>query len=192
MADTKVSAETAATALTGAELLRTVQGGSSKKTTAALLGHQFRGARVRMTADDTTVNATGAGYVVPFDAALFDTDSFWSAGSPTRLTIPTGLGIDYVELTGQVLVTASGADTWFGVSIEHYNSSAVLQDIFGFRNLEGGSTGRCAMASSGPVAVADGDYFTLTIREESDTSITVEGDTTPRTFLAITVVGMTP
>jgi hypothetical protein len=39
MADTKTSDETAATALTGAELLRVVQSASSKKTTAALVAH---------------------------------------------------------------------------------------------------------------------------------------------------------
>lgn len=191
MADTKTSDETAATTPTGAELVRIVQGGSSKKTTLAVAGHQFRGARARMSSDDTTQNVTGTA-AVSFDLADFDTDSFWSAGSPTRLTIPASKGIKYVELTGQVYTSSSTADTWLSVVIRHYNSGSVLQRSVGARWIEAGNTNRVLFTTSGPLSVADGDYFDLAVQEESDTSVTIEGDQTIETFLALHVIGMEP
>jgi len=191
MADTKTSDETAATTPTGAELVRIVQGGSSKKTTLAVAGHQFRGARVRMTSDDATQNYTTAADL-PFDAADFDTDSFWTAGSPTRLTIPAGKGITHVQLTGQVSVSAATADTWASLSIRHRNSADVVQHLVGIRNQEHGFTDYAITVSSGPLEVADGDYFTLMFQEESDNSVTIDGDSVIQTFLALTVLGMEP
>ena len=191
MADTKTSAEAAATALTGAELFRLVQGGADKQTTAARVGHQFRGARVRMTLDDTAQNITGD-TPVSFDQADFDTDTFWSLGAPTRLTIPAGLGIDYVELIGQVYITSAAADTVFAVGVWHYNSSDTLQKIMGCRFVEGGNAARMGQATTGPVAVADGDYFVLNALTETDTSVTIEGNDNGQTYMTIKVVGMTP
>ena len=191
MADTKTSDETAATTPTGAELVRIVQGGSSKKTTLAVAGHQFRGARVKMNTDDTAVNAV-AGYTIPFDAAVFDTDSFWSAGSPTRLTIPAGKGITHVVATAQVTWSASTADTFNTVAIRHYNSSDTQLHHIGQRQTETGSNAAALAVSTGPLAVSDGDYFTLLFVQETDTSVTVEGDQVIETFLALQVVGMEP
>lgn len=149
----------------------------------------FRGARARMTADDTAQNVTGEP-AISFDEAQFDTDSFWSAGSPTRLTIPAGLGIEYVELFGQVYLSSSTADTWAGVSITHLNSSDVVQRAIGNRFVEGGQTQRILNVATGPIAVNDGDYFLLKAREESDNSVTIEGNDTNETFMSIRVVGM--
>jgi len=192
MADTKTSDETAATALDGTELTRIVQSGSSKKTTLAVAGHQFRGARVRMTSDDTAQNVTGSADI-SFDAAVFDTDSFWSAGSPTRLTIPAGKGFKYVVVTGQVNVSSTTADTWTAVAIRQFDSGGTVKNHVGQRNVEKGTTGIVLAVSTGPLLVADGDYFTLLVHEESDNSVTIEGDAAPiNTFLALHVVGMEP
>ncbi len=191
MADTKTSAEIAATALDGTELTRIVQGGSSKKTTLAVAGHQFRGARARMTSDDTAQDMTTQADI-SFDVADFDTDSFWSAGSPTRLTIPAGKGIKYVELTGQVQLLLSTADTWARCQIRHLNSGGVVQHIYGQRSVERGDSGSSICVSSGPVAVAAGDYFVLSYQEESDISVTIVGSTAIETFLALHVIGMEP
>lgn len=191
MADTKTSDEAAATTPTGAELVRITQGGSSKRTTAAVLGHQFRGAKARMTLDDTLVNPT-SGYIIPFDSTDFDTDSFWSAGSPSRLTIPAGKGIKYVELVGQVSATLGTVSTWAGVIISHRNSAGTLLEQFLNHGWDYG-TGHLSPAITGPVAVSDGDYFELIYQEESDTSVTIDGDHAQRrTYLALTVIGMIP
>lgn len=191
MADTKTSAETVASALTGAELVRIVQSSSSKQTTAAVLGHQLRGARARLNADKTAQNITTE-TAVAFDTTDFDTDSFWSAGSPTKLTMPTGKGITHVALTGQVYVTSSTGDTSFLGSINQYNSSNTLLRTFGQRFIETGLTLKSLNMSTGPITVSDGDYFVLTVREETDNSVTIEGNETIQTFLGLLVVGMQP
>jgi len=192
MADTKVSDETAATALDGTELTRIVQGGSSKKTTLAVAGHQFRGAKAKMTSDDTAQNATSSGVVISFDAASFDTDSFWSAGSPTRLTIPASKGITHVELTGQVHVTSSTGDSQFSVVIIQWSSADAVKEAWNQRFVEMGGATKALSIGTGPVAVEDGDYFTLTVIEETDNSVTIEGDSSITTFLALHVIGMEP
>lgn len=189
--DSSISGLTSATAPTGAELVPLVQGGTTKKTTAAVLGHQPRVAHVRMTSDDNTVNAT-AGFTLSFDEAAFDTDSFWSAGAPTRLTIPAGLGITYVVVTAQVQVSSTTADTSRSFQITHNNSADVTQRIFRELNVESGGTSYSAILSSGPIAVSAGDYFVAVFTEETDTSVTIEGDGTGRAFMSIHVIGMSP
>lgn len=192
MADTKVTDEAAATALDGTEFVRIVQGGSSKKTTLEVAGHQFRGAKAKMTADDTAQNYTTAAAIPAFDAAPLDTDGFWSAGTPGRLTIPAGLGITVVALTGQVHASSTTASTWAVVSIQHLNSSNVVQATYSQLALDKGSTSVVLNVSTGPVVVADGDYFTLRYQEESDNSVTIEGDSTTETFLSLEVKNMDP
>jgi len=189
MADTKTSDETAATALTGAELLRLVQSAASVKTTAALMAHQFRGARARMTSDDTAQNVTTVG-TISFDAAQFDTDSFWAGGAPTRLTVPANVA--YVELWAQVFISSSTASTYASAYIVHFNSADVQQRAVGFRHFDSGATSHCVTVATGPLAVSSGDYFTLVILEESDNSVTIEGNDTFETFMTIRVLGMTP
>lgn len=188
MADTMTSAETSAGALTGAELVRVVQGGVNKKTTTGFIGHQFRGAKIRMTSDDLTQNVTTEA-AITFDSAEFDTDTFFSGGTPNRLTI-TAADIDYVALTGQVNISASTADSSRYVSIHHFNSSNVLQRVIGQRFIEAGGTSWAMSCHSGPIAVAQNDYFQLKVREETDSSVTIEGDdASVHTFLSLVVLG---
>lgn len=191
MADTTVTNETAATTPTGAELARIVQGGSSKKTTLAVIGHQFRGARARLTADEASANYTTE-TAIPFDQADFDTDSFWSAGTPDRLTIPAGKGITHVEVTGQAQSSASTAGSPMSVSVFQYNSSDTILRVVGHRFIERDGVGMTLSASTGPLGVSDGDYFRLMYREGSDTSVVIEGDNITETFLSLKVIGMEP
>lgn len=191
MADTKTSDETAATTPDGTELVRIVQGGSSKKTTLAVAGHQFRGAKVRVTSDDTAQDGTGTPDV-SFDAALFDTDGFWSAGAPTRLTIPAGKGITHVALTGQINVSSSTADTTLSVGILQRNSGGTVQSYARQMFIEMGGSTRALNVHTGPLPVSDGDYFTLNWTQETDNSVTIEGDSSIWTFLALHVIGMEP
>lgn len=193
MADKTINDLTAATTLVGGDLLEIENtGNNSRKITAtnaakALQSLGFRGARVTMTADDTTQNVTASDVAITFDAADFDTDSFFAGGSPTRLTIPANVA--YVTLTGQVLVSSSTGDTFYSVSIQHRNAANTLLRFFGNRFVEGGNTARMLNVSTGAIAVAATDYFTLNVREESDTSVTIEGDDAGQTFLSLTVLG---
>lgn len=192
MADTKTSDEAAATTPTGAELVRITQGGSSKRTTAAVLGHQFRGAKAQMTSDDTAVNLTTTA-AISFDVARFDTDSFWSAGSPARLTIQAGKGIKYVSLTGQVSLADVTSGAFAAGFIVHRNSAGTALDQWANDQMDFGGNAPRLNVSSGPVAVSDGDYFELLARVESDTSATLKGAGTSLVCgLTLHVIGMEP
>lgn len=151
---------------------------------------EFRGCRVRMTADDTTQNVTSE-TAVSFDSATFDTDSFWSAGTPNRITIPNAT-ITYVDLDGQVSVSSSTPDTTFTASIFHKNSGGTTQAVYGSRFIECGGSSKQLCVSTGPIAVSNGDYFELTVREETDNSVTIVGNATGHTCLALNVLGMNP
>jgi hypothetical protein len=43
---------------------------------------------------------------IPWDATVYDTDAFWSAGNPARLTVPAG--ISKVRLKGNIDWTFGG------------------------------------------------------------------------------------
>ena len=62
----------------------------------------FKGALVRRTSDLTSVSPP---IHVSWQAATYDTDGFWDAGNPTRLTVPAG--ITKIRLMGAVALQAS-------------------------------------------------------------------------------------
>ena len=65
----------------------------------------FRGALVKLTADEPIADSTDV--AIPRDAAVYDTDAFWSAGNPTRLTVPAGVA--KVRLKGNIDGTFGGS-----------------------------------------------------------------------------------
>lgn len=191
MADKEISALTAASALADADLLHVSQGGNSRKATMAQVKAAVltpRGARVRMTSDDAAQNITTEA-AISFDVADYDSDSFWSAGAPTKLTIPAG--VTHVMLTGQVNISSSTADSGFQVSIIHYNAANTPLHHFRQAFLEQSTTGRCVNVSTGLLPVDATDYLTLNAREETDASVTIEGDQTVETYLSLVVLGQT-
>lgn len=163
----------------------TAPGGSDAALRDAL--HQlmtFMGARARITTSDTGVDIATAETAIGFDEAQFDTDGFWSAGTPTRLTIPHSLGIQYVRLAAWATTSSSTGDTWAAASIWHYSEAGATQFVYGQRFFEHGNTGWMCNVATGPVKVEDGHYFEFMLREESDTSITISA-----CFLSLEVIG---
>lgn len=142
---------------------------------------RFSGARVKKAADQTAANYTTA-TAVAFDAEDFDTDGFHdNATNNTRLTIPAGKGIRYVELYGCVEGNLDANDTFRTLLIKQNGTTDVggtIRDEFGsgFYSIE---------AHSGPVQVVDGDYFELFFLTESDTSITIVDDLTRFTIRVV-------
>jgi hypothetical protein len=74
------------------------------KTWFALEFAAFRGALVKLTADEPVADSTDV--AISWGAAVYDTDGFWSAGTPTRLTVPTG--VSKVRLKGNIDWTFGG------------------------------------------------------------------------------------
>ena len=68
----------------------------------------FQGALVNLTSEHATI-ANSTSTSITWDEANYDTDSFWSAGAPTRLTIPVGSGITRVRLKGSLRWESSTA-----------------------------------------------------------------------------------
>jgi hypothetical protein len=190
MADTTTSGETATGAITGAELIRIVQSGNMRKSAAELIGHQFRGARAVRTTNQTTANYT-TGTPIPFESADVDTDTFWSAGSPSRLTIPAGLGITHVDVSAAVRVELVTSDTWTELAIVQRNSADAALGQWGNMSNILTTTTKKLSAGSLCVPVSDGDYFTAVLTQQTDTSITVVGSIA-QTSLALRVTGMEP
>jgi hypothetical protein len=186
MADTKTSDEIAATVLTGAELVRVVQSSTSKRTTAGLLGHQFRGCRIEKTTTLTAQNVT-AGAAISFQAAVLDSDTFWSAGSPTRATITAAKGFKVANVTASVRLDNQTADTWTLVNVRHSNSSAVVQRTAGTKS-EVGTTTVNITATMANVPLTDGDFFDVFIQTESDTSVDIHSTCS----LCVEIIGMEP
>ena len=139
------------------------------------------GARVKRSTDQTAADYNPL-QPIPFDSEDFDTHGFHdSVTNNTRLTIPGGLGINFVELHGQLTWTLS--DTAWKQILFRKNGS----DLFCGHIVDPGAlTGANASIESGPIAVEDGDYFELCWQESADNSITI---LSANTRFAIRVVG---
>jgi hypothetical protein len=165
-----------------------VQSASSKKTTAALMGHQFRGCRLERTTSLTTQNYTAGTTDLVFQVATLDTDAFWSAGTPGRATIPASEGFKVANVSASFRTDSTTTDTYGQISLQHYNSSNVLQRFVGMSSEVGGTT-RYLVAHMLCVPLADGDYFVVRPVEESDTSVTINSACAS---LCVEIIGMEP
>lgn len=169
MADTKTSDEAAAAALDGTELVRAVQSGGMVQTTAAAIARSGRsGALVYLTADLTSQNFASFP-AISWTAAKFDTDSYWSAGSPTRLTAPAN---GWYEARGNVQINLGTADEYIRASIQR-NGANFTGNPYAF--VEVGSVAPAINLSSGAFQMTAGQYIEMIFDTEADTSITLVG-----------------
>ena len=51
-----------------------------------------------------TASTTAAYVAIPWQRAVYDSDAFWSAGQPTRLTVPAGYALARLHFRGRSLV----------------------------------------------------------------------------------------
>lgn len=145
----------------------------------ANLGGAFRGALLHLTADQTI----GASTAVPWDAADYDTDSFFDhAGDPTRLTIPSG--VTHVVLSGGQQTNDSGLATQIAIFLKKNGSTFPGTPIQLLDLAAHGSTFQ-SMASP-PIEVTAGDYFEFFYQPNGSGSGLIAGDFT---YFAIQVVG---
>lgn len=136
----------------------------------------FRGAMVRLTAAEAV--ATSADVPITWDAALYDTDGFWLAGDPSRLTVPARAS--RVRLRANLNWTFGGAGyrhiwlhknggLFFGTAKESDAGDAGVQNV-----------------GTAVVNVTAGDDFELIARQTSGATKNVAAD--ELTWLAIEVV----
>jgi hypothetical protein len=142
----------------------------------------FRGALVTLANNQVGANYS-AGAAIPFDLKAFDTDGIWSAGAGTRLTVPAGAGVNYIQLIGNCYLNNVTADTDGYL----YITKAGTQAVVGMGNSQMDITGTSPRANvvSAPLAVTAGDWFDLRMTI-ADASIDVNEDLT---WFAMIVLG---
>lgn len=167
MTDKQTSELSAASALTGAELVHVVQGGHSRETTTGDIAHSgFSGALVKKSVDQTGANYTSS-TPIAWDAEEYDVGSWHdNASENTRLTVPAG--VHHVRVSGRVSLANVTADMWCVLSMLKNGAGFVGGGGFG---TEFGTTTPRLQAFSAVVAVTAGDYFELALQNETDTSI---------------------
>ncbi|RWO39492.1 MAG: hypothetical protein EOS11_22120 [Mesorhizobium sp.] len=119
----------------------------------------WRGVTLRRTSDLTGV-ATGTS--VAWQAAVRDTDSFWTAGSATRITIPAG--ITKVRLFGSIEFEALGTAGSVGAFPLKNGSAFAAPDMYASEHARSGTTGFTANRSAFFTSILDvtaGNYFEL-------------------------------
>jgi hypothetical protein len=136
----------------------------------------FRGALVRLTADEAVAGSTDV--AIPWDAAVYDTDTFWSAGNRTRLIVPAG--VSKVRLKGNIDWTFGGS----GYRHVRLHKNGAL--FFGTaKESDAGDSGFQSIGT-GVVSVHAGYYFELLARQSSASTKNVAAD--ELTWFAIEVV----
>ena len=132
------------------------------------------GALVGLSTDGGTIDAA-AGVNVGFDTESYDTDGFHdNVTNNSRLTIPSGLGIKKVRLTGQLF----GA----GVTSTNYTILTIIKNGSGLTSglpYQGGGQipTLSKNASSVEIGCADADYFELNYAC-NDTTTNLDSDYT--------------
>lgn len=95
--------------------------------------------------------------VVTFDSVVFDTDTMWSSGSPTRLTVPTGAG-GYYHVTFWVSVKADVSVPGNTYADVKKNGSAPIAGIHSSLHVTDLNQ-TVDLGGSGDVLLAAGDYL---------------------------------
>lgn len=117
----------------------------------------FRGALLRRTAN-YTISTTAAYVAIPWQSAVYDTDAFWSAGQPTRLTVPAG--VTKVRLTANIEWQTSPTSQL--VEIRKNGGAVVGGGSFIVRG-DSGYSNQMRNIASAVLPVAAGDWFDLAV-----------------------------
>lgn len=138
----------------------------------------FRGALLRRSTN-FSVATTGVYVAVPWQSAAYDSDAFWDAGQPSRLTIPAG--VTKVRIVGNIEWQTSPANQL--VEVRKNGNSVLGGGSFIVRG-DSGYSNQMRNLSSAVLPVSAGDWFELAVYV--GTAGELRG--LERTWLAIEVV----
>ena len=142
----------------------------------------FKGALLQRSTDLTNVSFP---VLVPFQSTVYDTDAFWSASNPSRITIPTG--VTKVRLQGSMSLKPSASSGGVFVSFEKNGAgSAVGSGVFTVRQGTSGYTNNDFAANTAVIPVTAGDYFELRVNSTSSSWDDIQAGN--RTWFAVEVV----
>ena len=117
----------------------------------------FRGALVRRSTN-LSVSTTGSYVAIPWQSAVYDSDTFWDAGQPTRLTVPAG--VTKVRLAGNIEWQTSPTSQL--VEIRKNGGSVIGGGAFIVRG-DGGYSNQMRNIASAVLPVVAGDWFELAV-----------------------------
>lgn len=161
-----------------------VSGGSgavSSVSPGTTITPSFQGAAVRLTSNESISTASNTD--IPWDVVTFDTDSFWSGGSPTRLTVPSGVTKVRVSAGIEWGTSAVGQRA---ASITKNGSFSVEGRADDKRSAGDDSIGHIQNIISATLSVVSGDYFEVNVFQDSGGNLNVL--TSAATWFAIEVV----
>ena len=133
-------------------------------------GLPFKGALVVKSGTQSIANATNVD--VTWQTVIYDTDAFFSGGSPTKLTVPAG--VTRVRLSGVVDWSATGVQNKRAVQI--LKNDAVFDGFGQNTRIDSGTASdeqRQGVVSA-IVDVDEGDFFEINVRQTSGGGKNVE------------------
>jgi len=146
--------------------------GGNLQFSGGVLNYRHRGCLVKKAADQTGANFTSI-TALTWDSETggYDTDNIHdNSASPSRLTVPAGVG--KVKLIGKVAVTSLTADNWGGIFV--YKNGASGYVGYPGQMAESSNPGAHLIVTTPVLAVSPSDYFELMLLVESDTSVSIE------------------
>jgi hypothetical protein len=142
----------------------------------------FKGALLQRSTDLTSVSFP---VLVPFENTVYDTDAFWNAGNPSRLTIPAG--VTKVRLQGSLALKAGASSGGVYVAFRKNDvGDTIGGGVFTVRQGTSGYTNNDFTAATAVIPVTEGDFFEL--RVNSTTSSWDDILASARTWFALEVV----
>lgn len=143
-----------------------------------------RGALVKLTTNQSISSNTNT--AISWSSAEYDAASLWSAGSPTRLTVPTG--VQRIRLSGNArwaLQSGGVRDIFF-----RKNGSTASFPGGGMQRMGSAvSTSVAQSLTSAVLAVAAGDYFEMFVLQDSGSTVVVEGTFTAHNWFSMEILG---
>jgi len=163
-----------------AEMIKAVGEGLDEEAIERIDSARFRGALVRLTADESI--DTSMETIIPWDAEVYDTGSFWTPSSATRLTVP--VSVTRVRLAANVEWAISIVNRRFAELLKNGVDTEIGKFMI---NYEAASDGAPRQnITSAVLSVIAGDYFELNVFQDSGGSLDVRN--TAATWFSIEVI----
>ena len=141
----------------------------------------FKGVLLRRSTN-YVIPSSGAYTAIPWEAASYDTDSFWDGGTPNRLTVPAG--VTRVRLMANLEWQTSPTNQL--IEIRKNGTSVLGGGSFIVRG-DGGYSNQMRNITSAVMAVTPGDYFELMVYVGSSAEV----KNLDRTWICLEVVETT-
>jgi hypothetical protein len=136
---------------------------------APIISERFTGVLATLTANQALNHrawTTLSGFTV-----ATDTDSWYDGGSPDRITVPSGIGITYVEVSAGVSFASFNAGPR-EIRLRK-NGSEVFAGNAGSTSQSGTSAINLSICTP-PIPVVEGDYFEVQVRQNSGSALNAQ------------------